>query len=312
MVLCGLKIIFDQERRTVSNSVFLKYSIPLCLIILFAFPAIASADELTSSITMTTPIAQEKQDTSNDASVKFNEDYVKGYGKDFISMVTSPARWDTKDWITATLVTGAAIGLYENDAKIQKWALDHKTTTTNNIGDNATLAGFGALTIPIVGGMYLYGSFADDGKMRKTSLLSVESFILTGVFVQTLKYSTGRHRPYTEDGPRRWDGPGVHHGAELSFPSGHASAAFSVATVIASEYDNIIVPTLAYGIATITALNRVTHNAHWSSDTFMGAAIGYFTGKAVVASHRNSTVNSLSYAPIATDGGLGMVLTFRF
>lgn len=295
-----------------SNNVFLKYNILCFLITLFTFPAFASADELTSSSTVTTRQVREKQDPLNEAPVEFNKDYFNGYVTDFKSMIASPARWNTTHWITVTLLTGATIVLYENDAKIQKWALDHKTTTSNNIGDNATLAGCGALTLPIVGGMYLYGSLADDGKMRKTSLLTVESFILTGVVVQTLKYATGRHRPYTGDGPRSWDGPGFHNGDELSFPGGHASAAFSVATVIASEYDNIIVPTLAYGIATLTALNRVEHNAHWPSDIFVGSAIGYFTGKLVVASHRNSRENKLSFTPVVNDGGLGIVLNYRF
>lgn len=184
-----------------SKSVLLKYSILVCLMTSFTFPVFASTDELTSSITVTTRQAREKQNTSNGAPVEFNKDYLKGYGTDFKSLVTSPARWDTADWITATLVTGAAIGLYDNDAKIQKWALDHKTTTTNNIGDEITDFGHGKFTPVILGGMYLYGHVADDGKMRKTVLLSIESFVLTGVFVQTIKYTTHRHRPNTDAPP---------------------------------------------------------------------------------------------------------------
>jgi len=40
---------------------------------------------------------------------------------------------------------------------------------------------------------------------------------------------------------------------------------------------------LAYGIATLTALSRVNDNAHWASDIFFGAVIGYFTAKAIIA-----------------------------
>jgi membrane-associated phospholipid phosphatase len=40
---------------------------------------------------------------------------------------------------------------------------------------------------------------------------------------------------------------------------------------------------LAYGIATLTALSRVNDNAHWASDVFFGAIIGYFTAKAIMA-----------------------------
>ena len=86
----------------------------------------------------------------------------------------------------------------------------------------------------------------------------------------------------------------------------------TVATVIASEYDNIIVPTLAYGVATITALNRISHNAHWSSDTFVGSAIGYFTGKAVVASHRGGKEGRLSFTPMVIGDTVGMGVTYKF
>jgi membrane-associated phospholipid phosphatase len=260
-------------------------------------------------------ISQEVQpgkDASQEPPVEFNRDYFKGYATDFKSIVTSPVRWDASDWLTATLVTGAAVGLYENDGKIQKWVQDHKTTTANNIGNDVTDLGHGKYTPVLIGGMYLYGHLADDGKARKTALLSVESFILTGVFVQTLKYSTHRHRPNTGDPYHTFDGPSLHgSNSTSSFPSGHGSSAFAVATVIASEYDNALVPPLAYGIAAITALNRVMHNAHWSSDTFVGAAIGYFTGKAIVASHRGRD-NRLSLAPMLEGNDIGMILTYRF
>jgi hypothetical protein len=245
--------------------------------------------------------------------VEFNKAYFKGYVTDFKTIVTSPARWDASDWITATVVTGATVVLYENDAKIRKWALDHKTSTSSDIGDKVTDLGFGKYTPVFLGGMYLYGYAADDGKMRKAPLLAAESFILTGVFVQVLKYTTGRHRPYTGDPPHTWDGPSGHKsGSTMSFPSGHGSSAFAVATVIASEYDNPVVQTLSYGVAAITALDRIAHDAHWASDTFVGFAIGYFTGKAVVASHRGGSDGRLSLAPAMIDNDLGMVLTYKF
>lgn len=281
------------------------------LLSLFAAPAFAVEDQTTAP-TVLDKGAQ--QDTAQpETPVEFNTNYMKGYVSDFTGILSSPARWDSSDWLTATLVTGAAVGLYDNDAKIQKWVLGHKTSTTSDIGDKTTLIGFGALTIPVVGGMYLYGYLADDGKMRKTSLLTVESFILTGVFVQTLKYGAGRHRPYTNDPPHTWDGPRSNGSdSTMSFPSGHASSAFAIATVIASEYDNIAVQVFSYGIAGITALNRVAHNAHWSSDVFVGSAIGYFTGKAVVASHQGPRESNLSLAPTIIGNDVGMSLTYKF
>jgi membrane-associated phospholipid phosphatase len=287
----------------------------VCFISLFiTTPALAAQDQSTPSPEAAAAQgAGQSADTPKDASVELNKAYFKGYVTDLKSIVTSPARWDTTDWITATVVTGVAVGLYDNDAKIQKWVLDHKTGTTDNVGKDATSLGFGKFTPVLIGGMYVYGHFADDGKMRKTALLSAESFVLTGVFVQALKVSTGRHRPYTGDPPHTWEGHELNgSGSTMSFPSGHASSAFAIATVIASEYDNYVVPPLAYGVAAITALNRLSHNAHWSSDTFVGSAIGYFTGKAVVASHRNRKEARLSFAPMINDGDLGVIETYRF
>ncbi len=241
----------------------------------------------------------------------FNRAYFKGYITDFTGIITSPARWDSSDWFTATTAVGIIAGLYDNDAKIQKWVLQHRTNTTNDIGNTITYIGHGKFTIPLLGGMYLYGHVADSVKMRKTVLLSAESFVLTGIFVQALKYSTGRHRPYTDDPPHTWDGPRLHNtGSRMSFPSGHASSAFAVATVIATEYGSVAVATLSYTVATITALNRVAHNAHWLSDVVAGSAIGYFTGKAIVASH--SEGSRMGLAPLIEGDTQGLLVTYRY
>jgi len=284
------------------------------LMLLILVPAFAVADETTSSPTGTVREEMPPQPAMNETPVEFDKAYLKGYFTDFTNILTAPVRWDASDWLTATLVTGVAVGLYENDEKIQRWIQDHKTTTMSEIGDNVTDLGHGKYTPVVIGGMYLYGTLADDWKARKTALLSVESFVLTGVFVQTLKYSTRRHRPNTGDPYHTFDGPSRHSTtANSSFPSGHSSSAFAVATVIASEYDNAVVPALAYSIAAITALNRVMHNAHWSSDTAVGAAIGYFTGKAIVASHRGNPDGAVKVSPlIMEDGAPGIALVFGF
>jgi len=292
---------------------FKKY-LALCFLIAGCFLSTSTfADELASSSSVTSREPRQNQNTLTSAPVQLNWDYFTGYVTDFSTIVTSPARWNASDWITATIITGITAGLYENDAKIQKWVLDHKTTTTGSIGDKVTLVGHGGLTPVVLGSMYLYGHVAHDAKIQKTVLLSVESFAVTGVFVQTLKSSLHRHRPYTNDGARTWDGASLKtDGSNLSFPSGHASLAFAVSTVIAEEYDNAFIPPVAYTIATITALNRVQRNAHWASDVFAASAIGYFTGKAIVAAHRNSKESTVSLAPLILEGGSGIVLTYQF
>jgi hypothetical protein len=61
-----------------------------------------------------------------------------------------------------------------------------------------------------------------------------------------------------------------------SFPSGHSAGVFSVATVVASRYrHHKWVPWLTYGFASAITLSRVSTRAHFPSDVFLGAALGY-------------------------------------
>jgi membrane-associated phospholipid phosphatase len=71
-----------------------------------------------------------------------------------------------------------------------------------------------------------------------------------------------------------------------SFPSGHAVAAFSVATVISRRYgSHRWVPYVAYAAAGAIGFSRLTLSAHFPSDVFMGAALGYSISRFVVLQH---------------------------
>jgi membrane-associated phospholipid phosphatase len=62
-----------------------------------------------------------------------------------------------------------------------------------------------------------------------------------------------------------------------SFPSGHSISAFAVATVIAGRYGkrHRWVPYVAYGVAGVIGFSRITNQAHFPADVFLGAALGY-------------------------------------
>jgi membrane-associated phospholipid phosphatase len=62
-----------------------------------------------------------------------------------------------------------------------------------------------------------------------------------------------------------------------SFLSGHTIAAFSVATIMARRYGrkHRWVPIVAYGAAGLVGFSRLTLSAHFTSDVFMGGALGY-------------------------------------
>jgi membrane-associated phospholipid phosphatase len=68
-----------------------------------------------------------------------------------------------------------------------------------------------------------------------------------------------------------------------SFPSGHSASAFAVATVISGRYrEHRWVPWVAYGVAAGLSLTRLPDQAHFPSDVFFGAALGYGIGHLVL------------------------------
>ncbi len=72
---------------------------------------------------------------------------------------------------------------------------------------------------------------------------------------------------------------GFHTQHDLSFPSGHACAAFAMAAAVTylSPKGRWLWLTLAW----LTAFSRVVMQAHFYSDIIMGATIGWFAGFAV-------------------------------
>lgn len=226
----------------------------------------------------------EFEDEENRSEVHLNKEYFKCYLTDAVHIITSPANWDKSDWLTASAVLGTAAGLYAFDNDIERWSQRRRNPSTDSISRFARPFGQ-EYEIPVLGLFWLYGYGAKDSKAERTSLLGLESFVLSSAFAQVLKYSTHRDRPSESTQNNKWGGPGFSN-SHMSCVSGEAAAVFSVATIISEEYkDTGWVPLVSYGVATVASLARINNNAHWTSDVFLGSAIGYFVAKSVLHSH---------------------------
>ncbi len=130
-----------------------------------------------------------------------------------------------------------------------------------------------------------------------------EAVLLGTLSSQAFKLLAGRERPYEATSPGRF-----RHGGS-SFPSGHTTAAFAAAQVLADELprDQWGWRILAYGLASATAYARMDSNAHWLSDTVAGAALGIATGRFV--SSRSPDENSRISVGVAP-AYRGAVVTF--
>jgi membrane-associated phospholipid phosphatase len=137
--------------------------------------------------------------------------------------------------------------------------------------------------------LYAVGLLKKDSYAAHTALLAGEAVADSEIVATALKTATRRERPGyfppTGNFADSWfEGPGgvgVGHGG---FPSGHSIAAFSVATVVARRYGKTHrwVPYAAYGLAATIGFSRVTTLAHFPSDVFLGAALGYSVSRFAV------------------------------
>jgi len=242
--------------------------------------------------------------------LELNSDYFLNIFSDTKYILLSPLRWQARDWVKAGLVLGATGGLFLLDDEIRDFIQDERTATIDDIASVFEPFGNGGFTFGGLVGFYLYGRVFEDSKAERTALLAVESFAVTGMFTFALKFSTGRVRPQSAQNSREWSGPNFD---DVSFPSGHTSSAFSIATVLASEYKNIPwVPPIAYGLATLTGLTRMSDNKHWASDVFLGGALGYFVAKTILKLHSNKKGRHYTIYPRLSRKEVGLDFAMRF
>ncbi len=130
-----------------------------------------------------------------------------------------------------------------------------------------------------------------QGDSREKTLSRMGYAFLTlatnGVATDLLKRSVGRQRPDKSD--RR------------SFPSGHTSHSFTVATVFNELYGpKIGVP--AYLVAAVVAVSRINDNKHYLSDVIFGAGLGTVIGRGFALQYRKQ------YLTVVQSTGDGLLL----
>lgn len=211
---------------------------------------------------------------------RLNGAFLKSAARDVGRVITSPARWKERDWITFALLAGTGTVLFAFDGRVYDSVQDHKSRFTVDLSPYISKLGKGTYLAALIAALYASGEIFKSPGLRGTALLSLESFLTTSAIVLTLKEVTGRARPYTGESPTSFF-PFSFKAENRSFPSGDAAGAFAVATVIADRSDSVLVDALSYGLAGLVAVYRVHDRYHWPSDVFAGSALGFFIGKKI-------------------------------
>jgi membrane-associated phospholipid phosphatase len=214
-------------------------------------------------------------------------------GKDVKDVLISPFHWKKNDFLKFSAVLGTGLLLGLADENIRTWVQERRTPGSSDFFGFVTHFGEGGYLCGFMAGLFAAGEIAGSGGIRKTAMLSFESFLVSSAFTAVLKVILGRARPYAEEGSHSFhpfSSPSVYSG----LPSGHSSAVWSVATVIADRTDSMVIDAACYGLAALTSLSRIHEDKHWASDVLVGSAIGYFTAKKICALNRDPKAANLS------------------
>jgi len=190
-----------------------------------------------------------------------------------------------RHWVPTLIVVGGTVGLIYADPHDTPYFRTHQRNwdDVNDVFDPMITT---SEVIALPAALLAAGYIRHDDREVNTALLAAEAYGDSVVINLAMKAVTRRQRP--SDVPPNGDysntffngGQSPFKGS--SFPSGHATAVWSVATVVAERYRHRgkpWIPILSYTLATAISASRITESAHFPSDVWMGAALGYSIAK---------------------------------
>lgn len=171
--------------------------------------------------------------------------------------------------MTANLPTPSDIpAIAAFDEAVDAWVRDHRSPVADRVFYGLSSAADHSLLWNAI--VAVRGAAAGDPALvlRGAAVLGAESAITNGA----LKALFGRARPDVDDEPLPM---GMRRPVTSSFPSGHATAAFTAAALLSQGSRR---PALWYLLAGAVATSRVYTRMHHASDVLAGAALGVAFG----------------------------------
>jgi membrane-associated phospholipid phosphatase len=209
--------------------------------------------------------------------------FPKNLGRSFVGVFS-------KDNLMPCVLGAAATGV---GWRFDQTAKSSLAGSADGLGQTGSTVGGLKVMAPLTLGLFAAGRVAHDGTFRAFSYDATQALIVNGVYTEIFKKSVSRTRPDASD--------------SLSFPSGHASSAFALATVAQKHYGwKIGVP--SYLAASAIGFSRIERNKHYLSDVLAGATLGVIAGRTVarVNGEPVGRQRNFSLAPMTDAQGTGV------
>jgi membrane-associated phospholipid phosphatase len=176
--------------------------------------------------------------------------------------------------ITIILIIGMGLLMIKGKASSFILLNSYHSNWLNNFFISYTFIGNGVFAICLAA---IYFFLA---KKNTAALLIVLSFLLSGIIVQVVKHLFFSPRPklFFGEGCHRFFIQGIEFYHNNSFPSGHTTTVFAVATVLVLLSKNRIVQWPVLIGAVLVGYSRIYLGQHFLLDVLIGAIIGILTG----------------------------------
>ena len=225
-------------------------------------------------------------------------------------VLTAPVRWQDNEWknLGYAAIGIAGIGMIA-DRPVMNWM--RRQPRDNRF--MLKVERFGAeYSVYTVAGFYLAGLAGNQTALEVAQDGIAASLIASGIVTPALKFASGRARPRENLGTGTFHPFNLGYSTNSSFPSGHTTEAFALASVIANHYTDTRVTCASYSIASLVGIARMYHDAHFASDVTAGALIGTLVGKSVVAHNLSLRSGKTVLTPEISSSMTGVRLTRYF
>jgi membrane-associated phospholipid phosphatase len=198
-----------------------------------------------------------------------------------VGTYTRPLKWSGKDWLKFGAILGGTTALTLADQPVRNFWQDQSNQTMDVVNTIGYHYGKPYSAFLFSGGFYAIGLVLKNEWAKETGLALSTSLVTAGLLEMGLKPLIGRARPSKEQGNYQLsffnEEAGYH-----SFPSGHASMAFTISFVMAKQSRSLPVKIFFYSLAGSTALCRLYSDAHWISDIAFGSIIAWYCSEAAI------------------------------
>lgn len=161
-------------------------------------------------------------------------------------------------------------------AQVNNWEYDmlrsvarHRSTAGNHFHKDLSKIN-GGLCLAVPASLFVASLINKDRSMKENAFYITESIVVSSIITWGMKEAVSRPRPANND-------PTFTAVLDLksnSFPSGHTSEAFSMATAVSIAYPRWYVIAPAFAYASLTGYSRLYLGVHYPSDVLAGAIVG--------------------------------------